>query len=184
MFLGKRKSREPAEEESSLYEGEVTENEKPVKEAAEGGDAMVKQITGLEELVGQRTRDLENAREQLKNLYHDQGGLDQNKDEAKADELLIQPHRPKGELSVEPEEEAPDKGKEIDNLFEKAGEEEAEAPEKEEESEAPSDDFFSGEEEEENPLAGLISSFSEVTIEELLHEAEQVKVLASEWQQD
>ena len=183
MFLSRRKGKETSGEQPSLQD-DVTRRGKPAPDNTEPEDALLSQVTNLEEMVNKRTKDLEEAREQLKKLYVPPENPAGEQDEDKAEALLTRPNQPEGESADQPGEEKQGDEKELDNLLEKVGEEKAEEPKSEDADDASnfeSDDFFGAVEDEENPLAGLIASLPEATIEELLHDAEEIKELASEW---
>ena len=180
MFLKMRKLTESFGKKSTQEEGAL-ENENFSEDVAEAGAPVVNQVTSLEELVNKRTRDLEAAREQLKQLSGSTEGSEE-KDEAEVEELFTAPNQPKGESSDQPKAEQA--GEEKDVLPEKA-DAEPKAPENEQGSEGEGDslsDLFSQEEEIENPLAGLISTLPDVTARELLDEVQEIKVMLSEWQ--
>ena len=169
MFLKRRKSREPSEENSSPQEGDA-EKKNPDEDSTEAEDTPVNQVTNLEELIGEKPGDLEEA--------------DEDKD------APAQPHKPQSELTVEPGEEPP--GEPREELSGKGEEPSSEDNDlsvllgKDEEEEEKSDslsDLFNQEEEEVNPLASLISSFSDVTASELLNEAQETITIIRETQQ-
>ena len=189
MFAHMRKLREPFGKKSPVQEGDVAASEKLDEGVVEVGDTLVTKVTSLEELVNKRTRDLEEAKEQLKQLSSNAQSLheakDEDEDEAKVEELFTQPHQPEGELSGQPGEEPADEEKDLNALLQKAdGEETGQKNEQEnkQENEGESDSLsslFSQEEEVENPLAGLITSLPDVTVKELLDEAQEIKVMMS-----
>ena len=196
MFGGIRKlRREPVESKASMEEVAALEVEKAGESNKGAGNTLVAQIVNLEELVNRKTKDLETAKDQLRELTDVAKDSEEGKAEANVEEIFTQPNQPKSELLVQSDEEAPKEEKELDALLEKAGEkaveEQEEAPksepknEKKDEAESDSlDDLFSQEEEGENPLAGLITSLPDVTVEELLGEAEEIKAIVCEWQQN
>jgi len=184
MFLKMRgKSREPIGKQPPVNEDEAMEPEKPGEGTAESEETLVKQISGLEDMVNKRTRELEDAKVQLSQLSTVAEGTDGTKEEAQVDELFTQPNQPAGESSVPAEEEKPDGEKEPNALLtetEKKGEEKSG-------SEGESDmlsDIFSQEDEEENPLAGLITTLPDVAAAELLDEAKEIEKMMQEWQPD
>jgi hypothetical protein len=127
-----------------------------------------------------------------------------------ANEVPVRPHGPAAELSVEPEEQDGEAGIKLDELDDdasiklreavKTGEVSAEkaaalkeapvaaapAP-AEEKKEAKTDDsdslnnLFSTDEEEENPLASLIDSLPDVTVQELMEDLEEIQRIIKEW---
>ena len=182
MFLRKGKSEFPLEGEHSPQENDAAEMEKPAQDTAEEKDPLVTQITNLEELVNQRTKDLEEARKQLGELHETTGSSDGDdaKDEAPVEELFTQPNQAKSEPSAVSEKEQPVESKDMELLTGNTDVKEEE-PEEKAEDDATSD-FFSSDEDEENPLAGLIGSLPEVTTKELVEEAKQVTTMLREWQ--
>jgi hypothetical protein len=126
-----------------------------------------------------------------------------------ADDVPIRPHGPAGELSVEPEdledntsaldEEEDDdavkpgeEAKTTEIIAEKASAPKeapaaaplAPTPEKTEAKPDESDslnNLFSTEEEEENPLASLINSLPDVTVQELMDDLEEIHRIIKEW---
>ena len=192
MFLGRRRASEPKSEESVPPEGDAVEKEQPEKTLAEAEGTLVTQIGNLEELVNKRDKDLEEAKEQLRQLCDTAGSsaIDEAERVKKAEELLTQPNKPGGELVELPAGESVAKEgagaapeEKADNLLKQTGEAALEKPETEEESLSSADDFFGEQEEVENPLAGLIASLPDVTTEELLRDIEGVAELVREWQQ-
>jgi len=199
MFLKMRKSREPSEKKSP-QEGDTTKSEKLDQGTDETAGTIATKVTNLEEVVNERTKGLEETEEQLKELSNTVNSTDEDKDEAQIEGDPAQPHQPKSELSVQPEEEdlstllgkVDDEEEEgepteegqndsLSDLFSKDEEEEGEQTE-----EGQSDslaDLFSQDEEEENPLAGLIASLPNLTAKEVLDELEEIKAMVLEWQQ-
>jgi len=203
MFGGIRKlRREPVESKASTEKVAALEVEETGESNEGAGNTLVAQIVNLEELVNRKTRDLETVKDQLRQLADTTKDSGEGKAEANVEELFTQPNQLKSEQLVQSDEEAPKEEKELDALLEKVGEEAAEKqeemtknekegepksePESEKKDEAESDslgDLFNQEEEEENPLAGLITSLPDVTVEELLGEAEEIKAIVCELQQ-
>ena len=72
--------------------------EKPGNDTAEAGDALDTQITDIEKQISDRTKDLEAAKQQLREL----GNM--AKDSKNNEEPSPRPHGPLVELSVEPED--------------------------------------------------------------------------------
>ena len=191
MFLSKmmRRSREPSEQK-----GETNENGKPGKGNNEADDSLVTQISNLEELVTERTKNLENAKEELSQLVNASESSGEDKKEAEAQEEAARPHRPRGELVVEPEGEVVIEEENLEISVEKAdeqgekqeqgGEQEKESGQEMEGGDDSLSNLFNQDEEEVNPLAGLISSLPEITAEELLNEARAIEATLSEEQQD
>lgn len=185
-FLNRRKDNETSDEMPSLQD-DVTRRGKPALDD-DREEALVTQINNLEGMVNKRTRDLEEAKEQLKKLYGPPHAGEKAEDNAedKAEALLTRPNQSASKSAGRQTGEEQDEEKELDNILEKVGGEKAEEPKSEETEEAgeeqsDADNFFGEMEEEENPLAGLISSLPDVNIEELLHDVEEIKELATEW---
>lgn len=184
MFLKMRsKSRESGGKQPPVDEDEAMELEKPGEGTAEAEETLVKQISGLEDMVNKRTRELEDAKVQLSQLSTVVEGTDGTKEEAQVEELFTQPNQPAGESPVPTEEKKPAEEKEPDALLTKTEEKGEEKPGSEGESDMLSD-IFSQEDEEENPLAGLISTLPDVAAAELLDEAKEIEKMMQEWQPD
>ncbi|MFC1962374.1 hypothetical protein ACFLWN_04990, partial [Chloroflexota bacterium] len=98
-----------------------------------------------------------------------------------AEQLLTSPNKAAAEGVAQAKVESGEQqGKALDDLLKKANEDEAEvAPGGVEAPE--SDDFFGSEEAEENRLAGLIAALPDVSIDDMLREAEEIKALVKEW---
>lgn len=158
--------------------------ENPKQETVQVEEDMVRKVENLEELVSKGTVGLEATREQLEKLSDNSEGSEggENKAEEVADELFSRPGKPAAELSVEVEKLG-ESGEETG--AEKPGEDEMaelllvkeEAEETEENEEDSLKNLFSDDEEEVNPLAGLINSLPDVTASELLNEAQEVSVI-------
>jgi len=184
MFLKIRgKSREPGGKQPPVNEDEAMELERPGEGTAEAEETLVKQISGLEEMVSQRTRELEDAKVQLSQLSTVVEGTDGTEEKALVEELFTQPNQPAGESPVPTEEGAPAEEKEPDALLTETEEKGEEKPGSEGESDMLSD-IFSQEDEEENPLVGLISTLPDVAAAELLDEAKEVEKMMQGWQPD
>lgn len=166
---------------SPLKKEGVSKIEAPEEDTAAGGDVLVNKLTSLEELVNKRTKDLEEAKEQLKQLsgaVQDSGeGKAQEGDmngEVQAENLLTPMYPPRSEVSAQPTPPAdkpPSAEKDLATLL-KVEEKPAEV--------GKNDSFanlFSQEEEEDQTLKGLISSLPDVTVEELINEVEEIKAL-------
>jgi hypothetical protein len=184
MFLRKGKSESPLEGEQSPQENDAAEMEKPAGDTAEEKDPLVNQITNLEGLVNKRTKDLEEARNQLSELHEttESSDGDDAKDELPVEDLFTQPNQVKSEPSAVSEKEQPVESKDTESLMGKTNVEEGEPEEKAKDDAMP--DFFSSDDDEENPLAGLIGSLPEVTTQELVEEAKQVTTMLREWQEN
>ncbi|OGO23566.1 MAG: hypothetical protein A2144_14720 [Chloroflexi bacterium RBG_16_50_9] len=164
------------------------------------GAAAGKQINDLEEQVSQRTRELEDVQRKLKELSA-------TKQASKDEEVIsAQPHKPLGELTIEPEAKSAEKEADNDTSPEEISEEvqvikiKAEdtpkpipptAPESALTNEAKKgtpgggeDDslsnLFSQEEENINPLAALIANLPDVSAQELLDDLHQINEIIKE----
>ena len=178
MFLKmKRKSREPSEQK-----GDADQKGKPDQGATEAGDNLVTQISALEEMTNERTKNLEETKEELNQLANASELSAEDKNEAEGKEELAQPHGPKAELVVESEDGETGKEKDLNVLLGEVNEQEGEQ-EKEGDDDSLSN-LFDQEEEEINPLAGLISALPSVTAEELLNEARAIEATLGEGQPD
>jgi len=199
MFLKvPSKLRDSLARKSSLKADDAIEQEELDDNAVEAEDTLVSQITDLEEMVNKRTRELEEARQQLSQLSSTEDSSSDedekqvvqpasaietsDKDETQAEELFTHPNQPADELSVQPEAESTGEVKAPEVAVAQAGEEEET---KESSGEGESDalsDIFSGEEEEENLLSGLINSLPDVDVVELLAEAKEMNEMIRQWQ--
>ena len=156
MFSWRRKSREPSGKQSSPEEDNATGGEEPNEDAPEAEDTTITKPISLEEL--------ENA--------------DTDSDEAQAkspeegEDIQTQP------VQLE-EEPAGDKG---ENVFLESADDKESDTENEEDGDSISN-LFSDDEEEENPLAGLITSLPDVTARELLDEVQEVEAMVRQWHQ-
>ena len=163
--------------------------ENPKQETVQVEDDMVRKVENLEELVSKRTAGLEETREQLEKLSDNSEGSEggENKAGGATDALFSHPGQPAAELSVEVEKvgeseeetgaEKPGKDKAAELLLVKEDAEETKESEDEEDS---LKNLFSNDEEEVNPLAGLINSLPDVTASELLNEAQEIKIIVRE----
>ena len=161
--------------------------ENPKQETVQVEEDMVRKVENLEELVSKGTVGLEATREQLEKLSDNSEGSEggENKAEEAADVLFSRPGQPAAELSVEVEKlgesgeetgaEKPGKDEMAELLLVKE-----EAEETEESDEDSLKNLFSDDEEEVNPLAGLINSLPDVTASELLNEAQEIKIIVRE----
>ena len=157
----KSKLRSPFGNTASLDEDEVVEREEPDESDAEA-DTKVK-----DNLITKPV-----SLEELENMAGDSDEA-QEKNPEEGESVLAQ--------TVQLEEEPSAEEKDENALFESTDKEKSE-PKKEEESDSLSD-LFSDDEEEENPLASLITSLPDVTATELLEDMKEVQVLLREWQQ-
>ncbi|MFC1990927.1 hypothetical protein ACFLU9_02095 [Chloroflexota bacterium] len=157
----KSKLRSPFGNTASLDEDVVVEREEPDESDAEADtkvkDNLITKMVTVDELENM-AGDSDEAKE---------------KSSEEGENVLVQTVQLEKEPSAEEKDESA--------LFESTDKEKNE-PEKEEESDSISD-LFSDDEEEENPLASLITSLPDVTATELLEEMKEVQVLLREWQQ-
>jgi hypothetical protein len=157
-------------------------------------EQKIQKVGSLEELVARRTQDLKEAKEQLNQLHMEElPAIDEK--EAKAAALFTQPNPPPGDpLSLKKEEEVV-KGLDLKAILKvdmavkvpeasvaPKAEPKAEA-EKKPEAKAKDDSLaglFDHEDENINPLAGLIKSLPDVSARELLNEATEVSEIIRE----
>ena len=165
--------------------------EKTDADTAEEQDVAVSQISNLEEHLNDRTQNLEETGQQLEELS------DTVEEPQEEEAAAPQPHGPLNELEVGSSDEPFDEETDVSTLLEEAPEElnvvkvdagaEATA-EAEKEPEATVtesdslDNLFSDGEDEENPLASLISAMPDVTSQELLDDLQEIKEIIQEWQ--
>ncbi|MFH1169779.1 MAG: hypothetical protein V1691_03690 [Chloroflexota bacterium] len=180
------KKRSPEEEAARAKAAE--------KEAREE-DTIVRQIASLEELVNRRTVELEEAKAQLNQLSVDDSPED-GEVAAKVEGFFSQPNQSKGAPADQPKVAAAEvpEAKEASTQPAKAETETTAEPPKKAEGPAPAteaaagddgiSDLFGHDEEEENPLAGLITSLPDVSATELLKEADEIKAMMRELQPD
>ena len=197
MFLKvPSKLRDSLARKSSLKTDDAIEQEELDDNAVEAEDTLVSQITDLEEMVNKRTRELDEARQQLSQLSSTEDSSSDedekqvvrpastietsDKDETQVEELFTRPNLPADELSVQPEAESTGEVKAPEVAVAQAGEEDTKESSGEGESNALSD-IFSGEEEEENLLSGLINSLPDVDAVELLAEAKEINEMIRQW---
>jgi len=154
MLSWRRKLREPFGKKSSPEEDNAAVGEEPNEDAPEAEDTTITKPISLEELEKEDT-DSDEA---------------QAKSPEEGEDIQTQP------VQLE-EEPAEDKDENV--LFKSADEEESET-ENEEGSDSIAD-LFSDDEEEENPLAGLITSLPDVTARDLLGEAQEVETMVRQW---
>ena len=173
-MFGMRKSREPSRKKE------------PDEGTAETEDVLVSQPTGPEEMDNEQASDSEKIQIKDPRPNIQPGQLinaveGSEEDEVQVEDLFEQPNKPEGELSVQVEKVPPVEDKDLIALL---GKEDEEKEKQENEGDDMSFSSLFGEEEaEENPLMGLINSFPDVTAQELLEEAKEVKTMAHEWQQ-
>ena len=179
--------------------------ETPDGETTEAVDTSATQIASMEEQINNRTKDLAETEQQLRELTDTAKASEEN------EEAQPKPHGPLSELSIETEDQLEGLDEEIDTetIVEEAGEvikvvevgagatapaeavtvkeltkEEGEkGEEKQEEPEVDSlNNLFSQDEEEENLLANLINSLPEVTAQELLDDLQEINEIIREGQ--
>lgn len=176
------------------------------KKAEEGQaeDTLVTQISSLEELVNKRTQELKQARAHLNQLTNNDSQVKIEEDGDKATQtegFFTQPNQTNNAPPGKPEEETKE-AKDQSPIMAKDQETEAKKEETpveattEATTEAPSEaaatpagaeddsfsNLFSQEEEEENPLAGLISSLPDATATELLNDVHEIQKMMQQWQ--
>ena len=167
------------------------QKEKPDEATAEAGDTPVNQAVATEEPVSDKPEVPEATEPQPEEAASTAG--DSKEDE----EAPPQPHGPLVELELGPEDIVTDKEPDFDTPPEEAEEEvttvevgtgiaapaeaEKETPKAEESDSLGS--LFSQDEEEVNPLANLIDSLPDVTVQELLDDIQEIKGIVQEWQQ-
>ncbi len=180
-------------------------NKDKEKEKKSADDAASTQIAELEEHLKERTDDLAETEMKLKEL----SGKISEIEEVDASEL--RPHGPIGELSIEPEDSLSgvdtDEEEEEDVIEIKKKPEDAVPEPKEKPGDANSAGaqeegtysastkrpdkqldaeslkaLFTSEEEEENPLAGLINSLPDVSVDELMDDLKEIKDIIKDWQ--
>ena len=172
--------------------GKKKEKEKE-KEKPQADAGASTHMADLEEQLKERTDDLAETEMKLKKL----SGKIVELEETETSEL--QPHGPIGELSIEPEDSLSgvDTDEEEDTSTEpaekpvnaKAVEAEPESnatpatkrPDKKLDAESLKA-LFTSEEEEENPLAGLIHSLPDVSVDELMDDLKEIKDIIRDWQ--
>ena len=182
--------------------------EKLEGDAVGAGETSTVQIADMGEQINNRTKDLEETEQQLKELADIAKASEEN------EEAQPQPHGPLSELSIETEDQLEGLDDEIDTetIVEEAGEaikvvevgagataraeavtvkeltkedekEEEKEEEKQEEPEGDSlNNLFSQDEQEENPQANLINSLPEVTARELLDDLQEINEIIREGQ--
>ncbi len=196
MFSGIRRLQKPFARKLPEQVEDAVKNDKLDFNDAETEEALVSQVANLEELVNQRTAELEEAKSQLQQLAIPARSPDQTdeqsvhltpaagnsgEDGASVEGLFTQPNQGKGELAVPVEAEPAVEEENQDALATEAVEEEKEGETVAEEASEATADFFTYEEEENNPLTGLIASLSDVNAAELLEEAQEIKNMMREW---
>lgn len=167
-----------------------------IKEKKRSSDDTIKPIAQLEEQLKDRTKNLKQTEQKLMNLS---GKVD---DIAEIEVNNIRPHGPIEELSIEPEDalNGVDSDEEVEdpNANLEEDEEEVKLVETSAESEpaSPAENktksnydseslkaLFANVDEEENPLASLINSLPEITIDELEEDLKEIKDIIRDWQQ-
>ena len=157
-------------------------------------DAAVTHIADLEEQLKDRTDGLAQAEKKLKKFSDKVNGL------GETDVLLEHPHGPIGELTIEPvdslsgvdTDEQEDTDTKLEGEPEDANPVEAESESKPSlkakktvKSNLDADSLkalFTSEEEEENPLASLINSLPDITVDELVDDLKEIKDIIRDWQ--
>lgn len=167
-------------------------------QTSQAGEALTHQIAGLEEQVNHKTRELEAAKQQIRELS--------STAEAPDEDNSTKPHGPLGELTLETGEEsgddlvlqkidlgpAPAPAEENVKMAEvkaaapapPAAPPVAEAkPEPAKEEDDSLLNLFSQDEAEVNPLDSLIKSLPDVTVQELLDDLQEIKEIMKETKQ-
>jgi len=181
MFLKRRKSDELSVKKVSLQEGDVIESGELGQEAAPAGDTLVTEIAEMGDRVNQRAKDLEMTEVELRDLAR-------SAENAEGDEVqlqdVFQTNQPRSEPASSPGEESSGGGEDLSSVFGKGDEEEKEEKDEEEEKDEDLNDslsnLFDQEEEEVNPLLGLVASLPDVTAQALLDELLEVKEIMRE----
>lgn len=166
MLFKMRRSKESAKE-PSVKSGANNQN----SPAAQSDEVALNEITSLEEQLAATAKKLEEVEAKKEESASGEEGSGEHKDGE-----AIAPPKPQ-ELIVEPVGEESD---DVSDVVEEAKEEKAAEPT----PAAPGDeysDLFGDEEEDEDPLASLVSSLPEVTVQELFDEAKEVNELLREW---
>jgi chromosome segregation ATPase len=181
-------------------------NKDKEKEKKSADDAASTQIAELEEHLKERTDDLAETEMKLKELSGKISEIEE------VDTSELRPHGPIGELSIEPEDslsgvDTDEEEEEEDVLEIKKKPEDAVPEPKEKAVDANSAEtkeegtysastkrpdkqldaeslkaLFTSEEEEENPLAGLINSLPDVSVDELMDDLKEIKDIIKDWQ--
>ena len=168
MFLKMRKLRETFGSKSSVPEDDATK-EKSEEGATDGGDTLVTQAINLGDIDNNQTKNLAETGEQLGQLVDTPESASEEQD---IQDILSQP--------VQSEEKAADKENDLSILLGGIDEEEGEQADKEKSDSL--SNLFSQEEDEENPLSGLINSLPDATAKELIDDAKEVKTMIVELQ--
>ncbi len=203
MFRGIRRLQKPDKGKSP--EDEYIELTEPGAGILGGDDTLVNQITSLEELVSKRTQELEEARARLTQLNTSETHPDipgepvaeisvtagtgaEVTGEDGVDGLFVMPNQPDDEDKVAVEEVTKVDELDMDTTVTGVGEEEegAELTEPGEPATNEASDSFAGifknEDEEENPLLGLISSMPDINADDLLREVNEIHALLRQLQ--
>ena len=181
-------------------------NKDKEKEKKSADDAASTQIAELEEHLKERTDDLAETEMKLKKLSGKISEIEE------IDTSEARPHGPIGELSIAPEDSLSgvdtDEDEEEEDVLEIKKKPEDAVPEpKEKAVDANSAEtkeegtysastkrpdkqldaeslkaLFTSEEEEENPLAGLINSLPDVSVDELMDDLKEIKDIIKDWQ--
>jgi hypothetical protein len=171
--------------------GKNKDKEKGKKSA---DDATSAQIAELEEHIKERTDDLAETEMKLKKLSGKISEIEE------IDTSEARPHGPIGELSIAPEDSLSgvdtdeDEEEAVIEVRKKPGDANpAEAqpegkysastkkPDKQLDAESLKA-LFTSEEEEENPLAALINSLPDVSVDELMDDLKEIKDIIKDWQ--
>jgi hypothetical protein len=155
-------------------------------------NAGKKQITELDEQLNGWTDNLKQTEQRLKKLSGNVDDMAGAKATPKQEIEFtpVRPHGPIGELTIEPEsdDDEGDFTEELEVLKMTKAESEAtpsqpiENIENSNLSEEAFKELFTNEEEDENPLANLIRTLPDVTINELEDDIKEVKKIIKDWQ--
>ena len=173
MFSWRNKLREPFGKQPSPEEDNSTVGEEPDEDAPKAEDTLITQTASEDAPKAEDTLITQTVSlEEVENIASD---LDeaQAKSPEEGEDVLTQP--------VQPEEEPAAEEKDVNVLPGSADDKESK-PKNEGEGDSLSN-LFSQDEEEENPLAGLIASLPDVAARELLGEAQEVEEMLRKWQQ-
>lgn len=171
MFLKVRKS----DKNRSIKSSDVPETEQTDEKADREEDTLVVQVTDSEEPADKGTSELKAVGQQLDGLFETKDSKDEDDSEVQKKAVPAQILDLDTEPAVEPEKEPPGGDKNLNIQLETADTEKVE-PEGEAETDMLSN-IFSDEDEEVNPLMGLISSLPDVTAEELLADMQGIKTI-------
>ncbi len=175
MFLKIRKSRE-TDKNKSIQSNDVPETEQTDEKADRDEDTLVNQVTDSEESVDKETSELEAAGQQPDGLFETKDSKEEDDGEVRTKAVPVQELDLDTEPAVEPDEEPSGGDKNLNILLEKTADTENVEPESGAETDMLSN-IFGEEDEEVNPLMGLINSLPDVTAEEILEDMQGIKTM-------